>query len=586
MSSNNRSEEEQGDFYRAVIDRALEAQHQTVAITRFIELAGVSVRLIFAGPRLMDEFMGALAHLEVCDMAKPADATFHLWDTETTDVAMLPPPLSSDGFTDRGDMSGFSSVHYRSAFHWSEYSVCVFDTETQVGAYWVDRASNLPYWARSSPMRTLFHWLMERNGRQLLHAAAIGTDAGGVLIVGKGGVGKSTTSLSSLVDGLMFAGDDYVVVGFVPEPTVWSLYSTAKVTPRQLTEFPSLQPLADPVSLGDEKAVIRLYPDRAGQIARSLRLRWLLTPRFGEGAETRFEPIAQDSLHQAAALTTLMQLPHAGASMHAFVARLIDALPGARMILGKDVLAVPGTLARLISEGADLEQVRQAARPLVTVIVPVYNGAHFLESAIASIVGQRYQALEIIIVDDGSTDAIEAAVAASPVDVRFFRQANAGPAAARNRGLRDASGEFIAFLDVDDLWPEDTIKALVEVMEATQGTDVVIGRAQMARITDHCDDAFYEEPGGPYPYYIGSALYRRRAFDQVGLFDDSLRFAEDTDWFQRFKEQGGALHRIDRTTLIVRRHGGNMTEGKTHVELGMIQAVKRALDRRRGQAEN
>jgi GT2 family glycosyltransferase len=586
MSSNERSEEEQRGFYTAVVDRALEAQAQAGATTRLIELAGIRIRLVFAGQRLLDEFMGALAHLELVDWVGATDATFHLWDTESTGVAMLPPPLPSESFTDRGDLWGFSSFRYRSAFHWSEYSVCVFDSETQIGAYWVDRTSNLPYWARSSPMRTLFHWLMERHGRQLLHAAAIGTDAGGVLIVGKGGVGKSTTSLSSLVRGLRFAGDDYVVVGFDPEPTVWSLYCTAKVTPQQLAAFPDLEPLADPIGPGDEKAVIRLYPDHAERFARSLPLRWLVTPRFGEGPETRFEPISQVALHQAAAFTTLLQLPHAGATTHAFVARLIDALPGAQMTLGSDVSAVPGAIVRLIEEGADVEQARHAARPLVTVIVPVFNGAHFLESAIASIVAQRYPALEIIIVDDGSTDEIEAAVVASPVDVRFFRQMNAGPAAARNRGLRDASGDLIAFLDVDDLWPEGTIEALFEIMEATPEADVVIGRAQMARIIDDCEDSFYDEPGGAYPYYIGSALYRRRVFDRIGLFDDGLRFAEDTDWFQRLKERGGDLRRIERTTLVVRRHGGNMTEGKTRVELGMIQALKRALDRRRAQAES
>ncbi|MBY0407600.1 MAG: hypothetical protein K2Q01_07900, partial [Rickettsiales bacterium] len=138
---------------------------------------------------------------------------------------------------------------------------------------------------------------------------------------------------------------------------------------------------------------------------------------------------------------------------------------------------------------------------------------------------------------------------------------------------------------VDDVWPEGTLHALADMMEATPEADVVIGRAQMARISEAGEDVFYDEPGGPYPYYIGSALYRRRVFDRMGPFDGSLRFAEDTDWFQRLNEGGGTLHRMERTTLVVRRHGGNMTEGKTLVELGMLQAVKRALDRRRAKGE-
>ncbi|MBY0406811.1 MAG: hypothetical protein K2Q01_03905, partial [Rickettsiales bacterium] len=174
MNSEERTEAEQRDFYDAVVARALDAQAQVGGVQRLIELAGVRIRLVFAGRQLLDEFMGALAHLEIEGDGNEAEAVFHVWDSASTGVAMLPPPVPAAHFTDRGDMWGFSSARYRSAFHWSEYSVCVFDADTQVGVYWVDRASHLPYWARSSPMRSLFHWLMERHGRQLLHAAAIG----------------------------------------------------------------------------------------------------------------------------------------------------------------------------------------------------------------------------------------------------------------------------------------------------------------------------------------------------------------------------------------------------------------------------
>src|SRR5262249_23296673 len=89
--------------------------------------------------------------------------------------------------------------------------------------------------------------------------------------------------------------------------------------------------------------------------------------------------------------------------------------------------------------------------PLVSVIVPVYNGEKYLRFALESVVGQKHRPLEIIVVDDGSTDS-SAAIAKGFTEVRYLHQANAGVASARNTGLKAATGAFIAFLDQDDLW--------------------------------------------------------------------------------------------------------------------------------------
>src|SRR5512140_2899350 len=93
----------------------------------------------------------------------------------------------------------------------------------------------------------------------------------------------------------------------------------------------------------------------------------------------------------------------------------------------------------------------------VSVIVPVHNGARFLARSMQRIHPQRYEPLEIVVVDDGSTDETPALVARLGPAVRSVRQANGGPAAARNHGLRIATGEVIGFLDVDDTWPENKL---------------------------------------------------------------------------------------------------------------------------------
>jgi len=116
--------------------------------------------------------------------------------------------------------------------------------------------------------------------------------------------------------------------------------------------------------------------------------------------------------------------------------------------------------------------------PLLSAIVPTYNAAGFLAEAIESIRWQTYQPVEIIVVDDGSTDDTAEVVRGLGGEIRYVEQANAGPAAARNRGLELAQGELIAFLDADDRWPRDKLEIQVPRLLGNPELDLVLGRIQ------------------------------------------------------------------------------------------------------------
>jgi deazaflavin-dependent oxidoreductase (nitroreductase family) len=219
--------------------------------------------------------------------------------------------------------------------------------------------------------------------------------------------------------------------------------------------------------------------------------------------------------------------------------------------------------------------------PLISVVIPVHNGARFLSGAVASVLGQKYPPLEIIVVDDGSTDHLELAIENLPVEVKRIRQPQRGPAAARNIGITLASGEFLAFLDVDDLWPPGMLAELLGCMVDPE-CEVAAGWAQMA-VYDEADGVTtpFGIPEESFPHHIGAGLYRRSVFEAVGLFDPRMRYAEDIDWFARFRESGRTVRRLPLPTLIRRRHGTNMTNGRDVVGLGVVRAVKKSLDRRR-----
>ena len=579
-----KTEAEQAAFFAATLEATLAAEAAIGVSAYDIAIAGTAIRLRFASPTLARLFLPALRHLPAPGRAP--DAVFHIWDSASSGVPMVPPPCARTCFTDRGDIWGFMSERYRSAFHWSELSVNLLDTKTGTGIFWVQETASLPYWTRSSPLRSLFHWLLERRGCQLLHAACIGTDDGAVLITGRGGVG------TALASGLYYIGDDYLVVQLAPKPTAWSLYSTAKLHHGQAARLPELTALiVNGDSPSDEKLVIQLYPAHAEKLALSLPLKAVLTPEIVPQSHTDFAPIAPAVLRQAAAFTTMTQLPHAGRRNYEMIGEIVSHLPGLRIRLGADLRAIPGAITALLAGGetyiAALAQnnaaPEAAGRPLVSVIIPVRNGANFIADAVASITDQAYPNIEIIVIDDGSTDDLPGAVCTLPVDVRLLHHRDLGPAEARNIGIRNASADLIAFLDVDDLWPAERLSMMVKHLQDHPAAQVVHGFGQLMQRDATGAYVYFGNPRESFAYYIGAGLYRRTAFEQVGLFDPRLRFGEDTDWFYRARDQHLRIEKLDQVTLLVRRHDRNMTQGRTAAELNPLLVVKKLLDRQRAQ---
>jgi glycosyltransferase involved in cell wall biosynthesis len=225
------------------------------------------------------------------------------------------------------------------------------------------------------------------------------------------------------------------------------------------------------------------------------------------------------------------------------------------------------------------------AKPSVSVIIPVYNGAKFLSEAVESIRRQNYHPLEIIIVDDGSTDETAALVASLGEDIRYVYQRNRGPAAARNTGLAMARGDVIAFLDADDYWPPNKLKIQLARLNDNPKIEVVLGRVQYTGLFTALERKIqFEGPDNTLiNVHLGSGIFRKSVFDKVGVFDETLRFYEDHDWFLRVREQGISMVIIGQTTLHYRLHEHNMSRHKDIAEFNIAKVLKKSLDRRRQQ---
>jgi glycosyltransferase involved in cell wall biosynthesis len=221
-------------------------------------------------------------------------------------------------------------------------------------------------------------------------------------------------------------------------------------------------------------------------------------------------------------------------------------------------------------------------RPTISAVIPAYNNAAYLPDAVASVRAQSVPVREIIVVDDGSTDNTAAVVATLGADIRYLRQINAGPSAARNAGIAAAQGEFIAFLDADDQWTPDKTAQQLAVFE--KHPELVLIAADMAEtdidgrtilvpsvLDKHkLRDGFRTLEGRPLPNALsavlrknfiptGTVLVRRDVFDQVGMFNTNIRYGEDLEMWSRIAANF-PITCLPEVHMLRRQHGMNATQ--------------------------
>ena len=210
-------------------------------------------------------------------------------------------------------------------------------------------------------------------------------------------------------------------------------------------------------------------------------------------------------------------------------------------------------------------------------------GKKFILDAIQSVVLQGHENLEILVVDDGSTDRSIELVESLSVPVKIIHQANAGPAAARNTGLQNASGEYIAFLDADDLYPANKFEVQLDYFKQNLDTKLVAGRIQYIFLKGSESKLinFESEEQTMVHVHLGSMLTHRSVFDIIGPFDATLQFSEDIEWWFRLRENEINYVVLPDITLQYRLHDANMTRGLRGVERDFMRALRMSLARRR-----
>ena len=222
-------------------------------------------------------------------------------------------------------------------------------------------------------------------------------------------------------------------------------------------------------------------------------------------------------------------------------------------------------------------------KPLVSVILAVYNGEKYLREAIESVFEQTYSPIELLIINDGSLDTTEKIAKKYASKIRYFSETNRGQASAANLGLRMAKGTYIAFLDADDLYMPDKTALQVDLLETVPQADFVFGYVEQFFTPELAQEIQKKWicPSEISPGYLAAAgLFRKECFERVGPFNEEQRIGIFIDWYMRAMEDKLSNQLIPHKVLRRRIHGNNTGITHQHSRLEYVQIVKAALKRR------
>jgi glycosyltransferase involved in cell wall biosynthesis len=224
-------------------------------------------------------------------------------------------------------------------------------------------------------------------------------------------------------------------------------------------------------------------------------------------------------------------------------------------------------------------------QPLVSVIIPVHNGVRHIGETLECVFAQTYPRLEIIVVDDGSTDETASMLAANYGErIRLISQQQSGHPAARNTGVLAATGDFLSFIDHDDLWPSEKTELQMQAFREYPSLDLVFGHLQnffddelpaqeRLRIT-----APMHPLAGLHP---GAMLARRSSFDRVGAFSETEEMGDFLDWYGRALILEMKTQMLPETIMRRRIHTTNFSRTHKHLQKQYLLKLKQLLDARR-----
>lgn len=313
-------------------------------------IAGYRIRLHFAGPALVPLFTPALAHLAVPANADLPDLTVCLWDSQSAGVALPPCPWTQQDVQLRGEVAAYTAENLLTVVQLDTGAVSVLNHTRNLGVYWIAAGDQLPAYERAAPLKVILHAWLARRSLSMIHAGAVGTASGAVLITGKTGSGKSTASLACLSDSLNYLSDDRCLISLrTGEPVAYCIYNSAKLHSDHIIRFPHLVPhISNPNESAPEKSLVFVQQYAPHRLLAPLPIKAILLARVAHQPETTIAPVRGMAVLRELATSTLIYQPAAAHAEVHTMAELVRRVPCYMINLGYNLEGIPPVVTELI----------------------------------------------------------------------------------------------------------------------------------------------------------------------------------------------------------------------------------------------
>ena len=345
-----------GESYAEVLARAFERAAAAVTpVTTNLLVGSQRVRIRIAGDELARRCLPALSHL-TAPLDGRATAFIDAWDGTATGVTLPLPyfPPNMAGPPEDDPLVVTRTPGLRVVYQPRRGLLTAQAPPEPRAAVFVTGAEQLPWFEQGVPFRVAWSWLVTSRHRHIFHAGAVASEAGGALLAGRGGSGKSTIAVACLLAGeLDYLSDDLALVECWETPTVFSLYGTAKLEPRTLELLPgSFAGNLDSLEATEDKIVVRLWAITPERMRRSAPIRAIVCPRVVGSGRSRLVRASPGDALRALAPTTVFLVQHEQAAAVASIRHLVSLVPTFVLELGADLDGVPELVRSAIESGA------------------------------------------------------------------------------------------------------------------------------------------------------------------------------------------------------------------------------------------
>jgi hypothetical protein len=344
--------------WEKIVNRGQDIQEVTYRIgTSFVNLK-------FSHKALKQKLVPAQAHLIIpTNTEQSSDLTIHVWDLASHQLEV--PALVKNWLAKaagqpqhylgpQGEIQGGNTDKYYIAFYPGNDTFYIYDKINKLAWVMFKDANLIPYYDSGKPLRIIWHWFAQENNYVMVHAAAVSDGNKGILLVGRGGSGKSTTALVCLHHSkLSYLSDDYCLVGLTPALTIHSLYASVFLEEEnKLLKVVDLSQFVINVNRkGEEKALAFVSDFALGSLQTAASLSVIGVPKIAGLTETTWQPTSSAKALLSLAPSSLLALPYPNQAKFQCMTKIVNQVPACQINLGTDISQIPNAILEIL-EGA------------------------------------------------------------------------------------------------------------------------------------------------------------------------------------------------------------------------------------------